>query len=62
MARVNLGEFECDEGKYCEHRLPPVGRMFPGLAGGGDDVELSLLRGEGIGLPQNSWVKYDKTR
>ena len=60
MAKINLGEFVCEEGKYCEHRLPEVHRMFPGLEK--NDVEVTLLKGAGIGLPHNSWIKYNQTQ
>ena len=62
VRKINLGEIECQEGKYCEHRLPDVELMFPGLQKNDEDVELTLLKGEGIGLPHNSWIKYDKTQ
>ena len=55
-----MGEFNCEEGKYCEHQLPAVEEMFPELRKDDGEVELTLLKGEGIGLPHNSWIKYDK--
>jgi hypothetical protein len=57
----NLGEYECVEGKYCEHQLPKIGKMFYDIEDK-SALELSFMRADGLGLPQHTWIKYDKEK
>ena len=68
--RKNLGEFECVEGKYCEHQLPPIGRLFKSVEENNymvndvshEPLKVYFLTVDGMMLSDQSWIKYDQQR
>ena len=70
--RKSLGEFECIEGKYCEHQLPDIQRMFKDVEDENymvndvnhnhEPLRVTFMTIDGLGLPDQSWIKYDQRR